>query len=262
MDLPGIASLLVTPGQVVGLLAVVAIVSMNLSAGRVAWHLPKWEHAFGLMGLCTVIDGQYMGLVDAPREAMMGDVGRILYVHVPSAWLTMVLFTACCIFAVWFLFTGSRTADLLVEASAEVGVVMAILLQGTGMLFAKPTWGEYWDWDPRLVSTAVMMLSFIGVLTLRSVLVDPDRRALWTSVGAILATTSMIVTYFSVQWWRTLHQMPSNPNTVADPMVLVLRMNAFAFLFICTWMVVRRYRLGAHRAEADQAPPLPLEVPA
>lgn len=257
VNLPPLSELWITPGQVVGLLALAAIVATNLRAGRKAWALPRWEHAFGLAGLSVLLDGQYLGLVDAPRERMMGEVGRILYVHVPSAWLTMLVFTFTCVFAVLFLVTGRRWADLAVEATAEVGVVLSIVLQGTGMLFAKPTWGVYWDWDPRLVSTAVMMLSFTGVLSLRAVLVDPERRATWTSVGAILATTSMLVTYFSVQWWRSLHQMQSSPDTVAKPMVLILRMNAFAFLFLTVWLVARRWRLAAERARADEAPPLP-----
>lgn len=262
MDLPSISQLPITPGNVLAIVAMAAIAITNMRAGRVPYHLPKWEHAFGLMGLCTIINGQYMGLVDAPREAMMGEVGRILYVHVPSAWVTMVLFTLCCVFAVLYMMTSNKKYDLLVEATAEVGVIAAFLLQTTGMLFARPTWGVYWDWDPRLVSTAVMMLSFIGVLTLRSVLDDPDRRATWTSVGAILATTSMVVTYMSVRWWRSIHQMQSSPDTVAEPMVLILRMNAFAFLFLSVWFVARRYRLGVKRALADEAPPLPLEMPA
>lgn len=260
LPLPPIADLWITPGQLVGLLALVVIVGTNLRAGRPAWALPRWEHAFGLAGLCVLVDGQYMGLVDAPRERMMGEVGRILYVHVPSAWLTMLTFTFCCAFAVAYLMTGRRSFDLLVESTAEVGVMLSILLQLTGMLFAKPTWGVFWDWDPRLVSTAVMMLAFLGVLTLRSVLADPEQRATWTSVGAILATTSMIVTYFSVRWWRSLHQMQSSPDTVASPMVLVLRMNAFALLFVTVWLVARRWRLAAARAAELDAPPLPAEV--
>lgn len=221
----------------------------------------RWEHLLGLLGLWMVVTGQYMGLITSPRERMMGEVGRILYVHVPSAWLTMLTFTFTCIFALGFLLSGRRRWDHFVGATAEVGVVLAILLQLTGMLFARPTWGVYWDWDPRLVSTAVMMLSFLGVLTLRSLLEDPDRRATWTAVGAILATTSMIVTYFSVRWWRSIHQMQSSPDTIAEPMVFVLRWNAFAFLFLVAWMVLRRVRLAALEDAALEPPPLPPEVP-
>lgn len=260
ISLPHLASLPVTPGQITGLLALLTIVLMNISRGRAWYHLPSWEHAFGLVGLSLLVDGQYLGLVDAPREAMMGEVGRIMYVHVPSAWLTMVVFLFTCIFAVAFLVTNKPVFDLLVESTAEVGVVLSILLQATGMLFAKPTWGVYWDWDPRLVSTTVMMLSFMGVLSLRAALDDPERRATWTSVGAILATTSMGVTYMSVRWWRSIHQMQSSPDTVAKPMVLILRINAFAFLFLSVWLVARRWRIADARARLDAAPPLPPEV--
>ncbi|MCB9662756.1 MAG: cytochrome c biogenesis protein CcsA [Alphaproteobacteria bacterium] len=263
MDLPPLEALPLTPGKAVAVLAILVIALLNVRAGRRPWYLARWEDAFGLVGLCLLLDGQYMGLVDAPRERMMGEVGRILYVHVPSAWLTMVAFTLTCLFAIGFLVTGWRSLDLLVESAAEVGVALGIVLQLTGMLFARPTWGVYWDWDPRLVSTAVMLLSFIGVLTLRSLLTDPDQRANLTSAGAILATTSMIVTYFSVRWWRSLHQMQSSPDTVASPMVLVLRINAFAMLFLFTWLLVRRWRLARALAARDEAPPLPsAEVPA
>lgn len=248
-------------------LAGVAGVLGLLGLGAAAWVVRgglrgRWEHLLGLLGLWMVVVGQYAGLFVSPRERMMGEVGRILYVHVPSAWLTMLTFTFTCVFATGFLLSGKRWMDHVVESTSEVGVVLAALLQLTGMLFAKPTWGVFWDWDPRLVSTAVMMLSFIGVLTLRGLLDDPDRKATWTSVGAILATTTMIVTYFSVRWWRSIHQMQSSPDTVADPMVLVLRWNAFAFLFLTIWMVARRARLSAARDRAEAAPPLPQEVPA
>ncbi len=258
MNLPPLSTLSITPGAIVGLLLLALLGRQNRAAGRPIYK--HWEHLAGVLGVGMLIDGQYMGLVDAPSEAMMGHVGRILYVHVPAAWLTMLTFTFTCIFAFAFLMTGKKTFDYLVEATAEVGVVLSILLQLTGMLFAKPTWGVFWDWDPRLVSTSVMMLSFIGVLTLRSVIDDPDRRATWTSVGAILATTSMLVTYFSVQWWRSVHQMQSSPSTVASPMVFILRFNAFAVLFLSVWFTVRRYRIAAARGASEQAPALPEKV--
>ncbi len=241
-------------GVATALLAAISMVRGGLKSFR-------WEAYVGAFGLGMVLMGQYMGLFVAPRERMMGEVGRILYVHVPSAWLTMLIFTFTCIFAFAFLMSGKRIFDSLVESSIEVGVIMAILLQVTGSLFAKPTWGVYWDWDPRLVSTAVMTLSFVGVLILRSVLDDPDRRATWTSVGAILATLSMLITYFSVRLWRTLHQMQSSPDSVSDPMVVILRANAFAFLFLSIFFIAWRTRIAVARAQADEAPPLPPEVP-
>lgn len=262
IPLPKIAELLLTPGQVVGLVALVLFALANVRAGRRWYHLPSWEHAFGLVGLSLVIDGQYMGLVDAPPERMMGNVGRIMYAHVPSAWLTMLTFFLTTFVAVAHLVTGKRQLDALVVAGVEVGIVFSIILQCTGMLFAKPTWGTYWDWDPRLVSTAVMSMSYAGVLSLRSVLDDPEQRATWSSVTAILASVSMGVTYMSVQWWRTLHQIQSNPETVGITIKLVLRLNAWAWLFLAIWFTARRWRIAMAESDREQAPALPDEVTA
>ena len=149
--------------------------------------------------------------------------------------------------------------DWLVESCCEVGVLLNILLLILGSIFARPTWGVWWDWDPRLTSSAVMMLTFIGVLVLRSVVDDPDRRALWSSVATIIAYVNIPVTYFSVRWWRSLHQVQSSPETVSDMMVDILRLNAFAFLFITIWFLARRWRIAKSLAAADMAPPLPFQ---
>lgn len=255
--MPSIADLWVTPGLLVLLTVMAATVTRNRAAGRTWWHLPAWEHAFGAFGLALILDGQYMGLFDAPPEAMMGEVGRVLYVHVPAAWATMVAFLVAFLAALGFLFTGRKGLDPLVEATVEVGVVLCGLLLVTGSIFARPTWGTWWTWDPRLTSSAVMMVAFVGVLLLRQAVNDPDRRATWTSVATILAATSMAVTYFSVQLWRSIHQMQSSPSTMAPEMVLILRMNAWGYLMGATWLVARRYRLAVATVALDEAPPLP-----
>jgi len=260
-SLPPLATLPVTPGKLVVLALLAAFAVANTRQGRAWYHLPPWEHAFGLIGLGLVLDGQWMGLVDAPRERMMGEVGRVLYVHVPAAWATMVAFLFAFLFAFAFLMTGRRLLDHLVEATVEVGVVLNVLLLATGSIFARPTWGTWWTWDPRLTSSAVMLVAFVGVLLLRQAVADPDRRATWTSVATLLAAASMAVTYFSVQLWRSIHQMQSSPDTIDPAMVQILRLNAWAWLALTTWLVTRRYRLAVATAALDEAPPLP-EVPA
>lgn len=256
MSLPKLATLPITPGQVLGILILLGIVAANLRSSRSWYHLPRWEHALGFAGLITLVDGQYLGLVDAPAERMMGEVGRILYVHVPAAWSSLVCFFFATVFAVAYLLTSRDALDALVEACAEVGVVLASLLLVTGSIFARPTWGTWWTWDPRLTSSAVMAMSFLGVLLLRQAVPDPDRRATWTSVTTILAATSMVVTYFSVRWWNSIHQMQSSPDTIAPEMTLILRINGFAFLFLAAWMVTRRWRLGMARLAAERPPSL------
>ena len=201
-------------------------------------------------------------LVWSPPDVAQQDSVRLMYVHVPTAILAFVgCFITTLASAMW-LRRRSEGWWVLGGAAAEVGLVFTGICLLTGSIWGRPTWGTYWDWDPRLVSATVMMLAFMGVQTLRATLDDPDRRATWTSVASILAYTSVAVTYESVRIWRSIHQMQSSPDTVAKPMVAVLRLNAWAFLFLTTWMVVRRYRIAAARARAEEAPPLPDEVTA
>jgi heme exporter protein C len=255
--MPPLLSLPISAGKLLALLSLAVLVLRNVRAGRAPLHLPAWEWAFGLAGLCLVTDGVWLGLVDAPRERMMGDAGRILYVHVPSAWTTLVSFAFASVFAFGWLMTSRRTFDLLMEATAEVGVVMGAILLTTGSAFARPTWGVWWSWDPRLTSTAVMEISFVGVLLLRAAVSDPERRATWSAVASILAAVSMVVTYVSVKLWRSLHQDFSSPDTIDPMMTAIMRMNAFGFLMIGTWMTARRYRIAAWATRDEVAPPLP-----
>lgn len=215
-----------------------------------------WEHFVGLLGLVLLLWGWYLGLFDSPREAMMGEVARILYVHVPAAWLAMVTFTIAGIAAMTYVATGRRGADSLVEAACEVGVMECVLLLVLGAIFARPTWGVWWTWDPRLTSSAVMCLTFIGVLLLRVSVKDPSRRALWSSIATILAFVNIPITYMSVKWFRSMHQLQSSPTTMSDDMVFVLRLNAFAFLFLTIWFLARRWRIAEAERDAEAPPPL------
>lgn len=216
-----------------------------------------WEHAVGAWGLTWLGIGSALGLFWAPKERMMGDVGRILYVHVPAAWIALVLFTVAFVAAVGFLTTSREGWDWLVEAAIEVGIVLNALLLALGSLFAKPTWNTWWTWDPRLIASLVMVLTFIGVLILRNQVRSPSQRATWTAVATIVAYLNVPITYMSVQWWATMHAFPSSPKTVDPDMAFVLRMCAWAFLMIAIWFTARRWRIARLRARAGAAPDLP-----
>ncbi len=214
------------------------------------------EHALGAFGVFLLVAGNYLGLFVAPPERMMGEVGRILYVHVPAAWLALVTFTIGFGAAIGHLSTGKRSFDHVTEATTEVGILLNALLLVLGSIFARPTWGVWWNWDPRLTASAIMLLTYVGVSLLRSAVRDPERRATWTSVATILAYVNIPVTYFSVKWFRSLHQIQSSPETMNDTMVAILRTNAFAFLFITLWFIAWRRRLAAARDRLDSPPPL------
>ena len=161
---------------------------------------------FGVLGLILLGWGSYLGLFVAPPDRYMGDVQRIMYVHVPFAWLALVVFTLAFVYAVLFLVRRSWRWDALHEASLELGVLYTFLLCVQGALWGKPTWGVYWAWDPRLTTVAVMLLSFAGILSLRHFLDDPIRRASWSATATILAAANVPIVYYSVRWWNSLHQ--------------------------------------------------------
>jgi len=207
----------------------------------------SWDQAFGWLGLALLAVGTYMGLFVAPPERFMGEVQRIMYVHVPCAWVGMVCYTLAFVMAIVSLWTHRPRYDAIVTAAAEVGLVFNALLLIQGSIWARATWGVWWDWDVRLTTSLVMLLLFAGVLALRSFVDDPSQRATWTAITTIVAYIDVPLVYLCVRWWRSLHQVQSSPETVDPLMVIPLRLNAFAILFIAIWMIARRTRLEMAR---------------
>ena len=214
-------------------------------------------YGFMIFGFLLLLVGSYIGLFRAPTEAFMGDVYRIMYVHVPTAWNTMLAFTFAFFCALLFLFRGDFRWDSRHEAAVEVGVMLSGLLCMQGSLWAKPTWGVWWDWDPRLTTTAVMFFSFAGILALRRFVDDPVKRATWSAAATVVAYVDVPIVYFSVRWWNSLHQMQSSPETVSAPFLIPLRTNAFGVLFLMIGLITLRARVAALRLEQELAPPLP-----
>ena len=158
-------------------------------------------------------------------------------------------------FAIASLVTRKPTWDFRMEAAIEVGLVFGLLLTAQGSIWARPTWGVWWDWDPRLTSVAVMNVTFIGIVALRSFVDDAETRARWSGVATILAYANVPIVYMSVKWWRTLHQMQSSPQTVDSTMVLPLRINAFALLFLSIAFIAWRSHIAARARQDELAPP-------
>jgi heme exporter protein C len=215
--------------------------------------------AYVLMGLGTLclLFGSFQGLFVAPREAFMGDVQRIMYVHVPTAWNALLALTFAFGCAIVFLIKGGWNWDARHEAGVETGVVLGALLCVQGATWAKPTWGVWWDWDPRLTTTAVMVFAFGGILALRRFVEDPVRRAVWSAVATIIAFVDVPIVYLSVRWWNSLHQLQSTPDTVSSEFYLPLRLNAFGILFLMAGWIALRSRIASFRLQAELAPPLP-----
>jgi heme exporter protein C len=214
----------------------------------------RWqrEHWAGLAAVVLILTGSYIGLFVAPAERHMGEVQRIMYVHVPTAWAALLCFTCAFIAAIGSLWTGRERWDATLVGASEAGVVLNGLLLIQGSLWGRATWGVWWDWDVRLTTSLVLLLLFIGVLSLRSFASGSERRASLTAVAAIVAYVDVPLVYFCVRWWRSLHQIQSSPATVDAAMVLPLRINAFGLIFAATWFIVRRARLELARRRSSE----------
>jgi heme exporter protein C len=218
-------------------------------------------YVFLLLGVLCLALGSYVGLFIAPAEEYMGNVQRIMYVHVPTAWNWMlaVLFSFGC--AIAFLFRNDMKWDARMEGGLEVGTLLAFLLCCQGSIWAKPTWGVWWDWDPRLTTTAVLLFAFLGILALRKFVEDPMRRAVWSAVATIIAAVDLPIVYMSVKWWNSLHQQQSSPETVSSQFHFPLRVNAFGVLFVMIAFIMLRSRIAAYRLRQElAAPPAMMEA--
>lgn len=218
-------------------------------------RFPRAPYFAIAIGVVLLVVGSYFGLFVAPPERYMGEVQRIMYVHVPTAWNALLAITFAFVCAIVFLFKGRFKWDARLEASIEVGVLLAFLLCVQGAIWAKPTWGVWWDWDPRLTTTAVLLFAFLGILALRRFVDDPVKRAIWSSVATIIAYVDVPIVYFSVRWWNSLHQLQSSPETVSSQFHVPLRVNAFGILFLMTGFIMLRARLASLRHVSEVAPP-------
>ncbi len=202
---------------------------------------PVW---LGFISIGAVIAAQLHAILTSPAEGDMGHLQKIMYVHVPAAWMTFLAFFVVLVFSVRYLWNGRENDDLLAASAAEVGVVFNGLTLLLGMIWGRPAWGVWWTWDARLTSTLVLFLIFMGYLALRAFVDDPHRKARWSAAVGAIGAINVPIVYMSVQWWRTLHQPVSTPATLDPAYTLGLRLNAIAFLLVLIYFIRRRYEIA------------------
>ena len=216
-------------------------------------HTSPW---LGVAALVAVAAVQAYSILTSPAESDMGHLQKIMYVHVPAAWMTFLAFFVVLVFSTRYLWNGRENDDLLAASAAEVGAVFNGLTLLLGMIWGRPAWGVWWVWDARLTSTLVLFLIFVGYLALRAFVDDPHRRARWSAAVGAIGAINVPIVYMSVKWWRTLHQPPSSPSTLDPAYTLGLRLNAIAFLLVLIWFIRKRYEIARlergveHAAEA------------
>ncbi len=195
----------------------------------------------------------YSALIWAPEEATMGLVQRIFYFHVPSAWTGFVAFFLVLVGSIAYLRTRSLKWDWLSVASAEVGVAFFTIVLVTGPIWAKPVWGIWWTWDARLTSSFLLWVLYVSYLVLRTLVDEPERRALVAAVFGIFASLDIPLVYFSIWWFRTQHPQPviGGGGSLDPRMGRVLLLCWGAMLGVMTLLIRVRYRLEALRSEVD-----------
>jgi len=200
--------------------------------------------------------GSYYGLAVAPPEQFMGEVQRIMYVHVPTAWGAMLVLTwAFCCSVAW-LISERWPWDHRLEAAIEMSVVLCFLLSVQGAIWAKPTWGVWWDWDPRLTTVAILLMAFLGIAALRRFVEDPVKRATWSAVATVVGFIDVPIVYYSVKWWNSLHQQQSTVSGVAREFRIPLLLNFAALMLFIVGVLILRTRVAATRAEEELPPGL------
>jgi len=226
---------------------------------------PAVARTLGWATLGALVVLALFGLWGAPPDAVQGDAQRLMYLHVPTAWIAYLAFAITAFASALWLWPRTRSIvwDRVAGASAEIGVLFTGLTLVLGALWGRPIWGVWWAWDARLVTTAVLFFLYLGYLALRQVPASPDARARRCAIAALIAFVDVPIVHFSVNWWRTLHQEatvfdPSLKANIHGIMAFTLWFGVLAFTLLYVYLLDRRYRLaaleeGLEERELDQA---------
>lgn len=170
--------------------------------------------------LLLLLTGTVWGLAFAPMDYLQGESYRIIFVHVPSAWLSMLAYAVMAGAGLVFLVWKIKLADALSQACAPIGASFTLLALVTGSLWGKPMWGTWWEWDARLTSELILLFLYLGVMALRSAIDDSRRAGRAAAALSLVGVINLPVIHFSVQWWNTLHQ-PASISKIGGPSIHV-----------------------------------------
>jgi heme exporter protein C len=209
---------------------------------------PRALIILNLVTLVLLAAATLVVFVYAPVEVQMGRVQKVFYFHLSAAWVGMLGFLVAVIAAIAYLITKQRKWDVAGSAAVEVSLVFFFIAIVAGSIWARRTWGTWWTWDPRLTSAAIVELVYAAYFMLRQGLDDPDRRARFGAVYAIVAFISVPITFFSIQLVRTIHpnlaQSDSGGMGLTPKMVQTLLFSLFTFSFVFADLFWHRLRLG------------------
>jgi len=190
--------------------------------------------------------GLYIGLVMAPTDFQQGEAYRIIFIHVPTAWMSMFLYVVMACWSALALGFGTRLSAMMAQAIAPTGALMTFVALWTGAFWGRPTWGTYWAWDARMTSELILLFLYLGVIALRNAIDDPRRADRACAVLSLVGVVNIPIIYFSVKWWNTLHQGSSVSMTAAPQMAAIMvtgmLVMSFAAWFYAIAVVLARLR--------------------
>lgn len=200
----------------------------------------------GALALVALAAMLLFGLVISGPEASQREAVRLFYLHIPSIAVTYLAFLVTAVGSVIYLRKGSLFWDLLAGASAEIGVVFCTFLLISGALWGKPTWGVYWQWDPRLTSTTVMFVMYIGYLAVRRLELPREVRSRRAAILGIVSFANVFVVHYSVKWWRGLHQGETLglDAKIGGMQYFSAFLGLVAFLLVFGWLLIHRFRVA------------------
>jgi heme exporter protein C len=205
--------------------------------------------------LVLAIAGLYIGFFVAPTDATQGESYRIIFIHVPAAWMSMILYLAMAFWAAVGWMFNARMASMLARALAPTGAMFTFLALWTGAFWGKPTWGTWWVWDARLTSELILLFLYLGFIALVASIDDVVRGDKAGAVLALVGAVNVPIIYFSVRWWNTLHQgatisMTAAPK-MAQTMLWAMLLMTFAFWAYAFAVVFTRAQALALERERD-----------
>lgn len=221
----------------------------DISAKLIPW--------FGWTALFLMLAALYLGMVKAPPDYQQGESYRIIYIHVPAAWMSMFIYVVMAVAGGIGLIWKMKLADVIAASSAPIGASFTFLALATGSLWGKPMWGAWWVWDARLTSELILLFLYFGVMALNAAIEDKRNAARASAVLALVGVVNIPIIHYSVEWWNTLHQgatitkfdKPSMDVSMLVPLLLM----AVAFKLYYAAVVMKRARVGVLEREKNSA---------
>ncbi len=210
----------------------------------VAGKMIPW--AAGIAAVLAAV-GLYIGLSIAPTDFQQGEAYRIIFIHVPAAWMSMFIYLVMAFWSALALGFNTKLSAMMAQSLAPTGALMTFIALLTGSLWGRPTWGTYWAWDARMTSELILLFLYLGIIALRHAIDDPRRADKATAVLSLVGAVNIPIIYFSVKWWNTLHQGASVSLT-SSPKMASIMLTGMLVMALAAWAYTIAVSLARVRA--------------